>query len=207
MATDQTLKRAAQLLRQDCLREVGSDEVSQVATKLEAIAAQMGGLEVQKPPYTCKLCGAPSWVDPFDQEAPPDYCHESDHGEPPEQETQPVGDVIEAVHLVGFGRKDVGKDVRFDHSLPIGTELYTTPPDAAKRIAELEAELTEARKDAERYRWLRHGDNDEVVMQRGPVDMTYHWLPRRERLDAIIDAAIAKRPPTASPVDASKSQD
>ena len=90
MATDQTLKRAAQLLRQDCLREVGSDEVSQVATKLEAIAAQMGGLEVQKPAYTCRFCGAPSWLHPFDQEGPPDYCHESDHGEPPEQETQPV---------------------------------------------------------------------------------------------------------------------
>lgn len=60
------------------------------------------------------------------------------------------------------------------------------------RIAALEQQLEAARKDAERYRWLRHGDNDEVVMQRGPVDMTYHWLPRNERLDAIIDAAIAK---------------
>ena len=39
---NETLKRAAELLRQDCLREVGSDEVSQVATKLEALAAQMG---------------------------------------------------------------------------------------------------------------------------------------------------------------------
>ena len=63
-----------------------------------------------------------------------------------------------------------------------------------QRIAELEAELDEARKDAERYQWLRHGDNDEAVMQRGPVDMTYHWLPRRERLDAAIDAALAKEP-------------
>lgn len=31
-------------------------------------------------PYRCKFCGAPSWVDPSDQDAPPDYCHESDHG-------------------------------------------------------------------------------------------------------------------------------
>lgn len=52
----------------------------------QAIVEELG---VQKPPYTCKFCGAPSWVDPFDQEAPPDYCHESDHGEPPEQEAQP----------------------------------------------------------------------------------------------------------------------
>lgn len=33
-----------------------------------------------RPPYQCKFCGMPSWVDPSDQEAPPDYCHESDHG-------------------------------------------------------------------------------------------------------------------------------
>ena len=34
------------------------------------------------PPYRCIYCGAPSWVDPSDQCPPPDYCHESDHGEP-----------------------------------------------------------------------------------------------------------------------------
>jgi hypothetical protein len=33
-------------------------------------------------PFTCKFCGAPSWVDPADQAPPPDYCHESSHGEP-----------------------------------------------------------------------------------------------------------------------------
>lgn len=33
-------------------------------------------------PYRCKFCGAPSWYDPTDQTPPPDYCHESDHGEP-----------------------------------------------------------------------------------------------------------------------------
>ncbi len=36
----------------------------------------------KKPPYKCKFCGAPSWVDPSDQTPPPDYCHESDHGTP-----------------------------------------------------------------------------------------------------------------------------
>lgn len=34
------------------------------------------------PPYDCLFCGRPSWVDPSDQTPPPDYCHESDHGEP-----------------------------------------------------------------------------------------------------------------------------
>lgn len=33
-----------------------------------------------KAPFKCLFCGAPSYVDPSDQEAPPDYCHESDHG-------------------------------------------------------------------------------------------------------------------------------
>lgn len=48
-------------------------------------------------------------------------------------------------------------------------------------------------KDAERYRWLRHGDNDEAVLQRGPVDPSYVYLPRNEKLDATIDAAIAAK--------------
>ena len=38
-------------------------------------------MEMQgKPPFICKFCGAPSWVDPADQSPPADYCHESDHG-------------------------------------------------------------------------------------------------------------------------------
>ena len=32
------------------------------------------------PLHKCKYCGAASYVDPSDQEPPPDYCHESDHG-------------------------------------------------------------------------------------------------------------------------------
>lgn len=37
---------------------------------------------MKQPEHTCKYCGAPSYVDPSDQCPPPDYCHESDHGEP-----------------------------------------------------------------------------------------------------------------------------
>lgn len=33
-----------------------------------------------KAPFTCKYCGAPSFVDPSDQRQPPDYCHPEDHG-------------------------------------------------------------------------------------------------------------------------------
>lgn len=35
-----------------------------------------------KPPFTCIYCGAPSWIHPNDQERPPAYCHEEDHGFP-----------------------------------------------------------------------------------------------------------------------------
>lgn len=45
--------------------------------------------------------------------------------------------------------------------------------------------------DAARYRWLRHGDNDELVIQHGPVAPDYHWLPRNDRLDAMIDTHMA----------------
>ena len=41
-----------------------------------------GHLMSELAPYVCRFCGAPSWHDPSDQSPPPDYCHESDHGEP-----------------------------------------------------------------------------------------------------------------------------
>lgn len=41
----------------------------------------MPELEIS-PPHNCQFCGLPSWVDPSEQCPPPDYCHESDHGEP-----------------------------------------------------------------------------------------------------------------------------
>lgn len=58
--------------------------------------------------------------------------------------------------------------------------------------------LGEAVADAERYRWLRHGDNDERVMMTSvqdegcrPFDHRFDasWLLRNEKLDAAIDAA------------------
>ena len=45
-------------------------------------------------------------------------------------------------------------------------------------------------RDAARYRWLRHGDNDELVLQRGPIAMDYVYLPRNSKLDEMIDAAM-----------------
>jgi hypothetical protein len=52
-------------------------------------------------------------------------------------------------------------------------------------------EYTSIYKDAMRYRWLRHGDNDEKVIQHGPLADDFVYLPRNFKLDEMIDAAIA----------------
>ena len=62
----------------------------------------------------------------------------------------------------------------------------------------LKNELAEARRDAERYRWLREAQNDDigVVQGFGAVDVgstgvadTYERVLYRANLDAAIDAA------------------
>lgn len=42
-------------------------------------------------------------------------------------------------------------------------------------------------KDAARYRWIRHGDNDETVLC---GDCRGVYLPRNERLDEVIDVRM-----------------
>jgi len=55
--------------------------------------------------------------------------------------------------------------------------------------------LEAAAKDAERYRWLRHGDNDGICIEfadgLGGMYADQVWLLRGEKLDAVIDAGIA----------------
>ena len=69
-----------------------------------------------------------------------------------------------------------------------------TPHDAAL-IAALRNAAEELIRDARRYRWLKHGDNDEKVLCRGPVDMSHVYLLREQKLDAAIDAAISQEQP------------
>ena len=45
--------------------------------------------------------------------------------------------------------------------------------------------------DAERYRWLRQGDNDDHVIRHLSNDRGTVWLLRREALDTAIDAALS----------------
>jgi hypothetical protein len=64
------------------------------------------------------------------------------------------------------------------------------------RALELEAKLAAAEADAGRYRWLRHGDNDDIcirTMHEGDVTGPQFsaFLLRNKELDAAIDAAIA----------------
>lgn len=64
------------------------------------------------------------------------------------------------------------------------------------RIAELEQQLEEARKDAERYRWLRTQNWDEadlcvVAYPRNAVKLG-HDCPSLDRLDDAIDAAMTE---------------
>lgn len=72
------------------------------------------------------------------------------------------------------------------------SELCTLYGLAQAECKKLRAELDRANKDAGRYAWLRHGDNDEKVLCNGPVAKNYWYLPRNERLDAAIDAAMKK---------------
>ncbi len=49
--------------------------------------------------------------------------------------------------------------------------------------------LAVTNKNAQRYLWLRYGDNDELVLQQGMAG--YAHLPRNEKLDEMIDAHMA----------------
>jgi hypothetical protein len=49
-------------------------------------------------------------------------------------------------------------------------------------------------KDAARYRWLRHGDNDEAVIRMsGHKRNNYPFLLRNDELDAVIDAKMKEQ--------------
>jgi hypothetical protein len=61
------------------------------------------------------------------------------------------------------------------------------------QLAQANAELSSARKDAERYRWLRMNNSDDVLCYDTPGLDDSGWLPIAGRqLDAAIDAAIAR---------------
>lgn len=83
-------------------------------------------------------------------------------------------------------------------NLKTETQLRQEIEDAWKMIRQYQAALPALpalQKDAERYRWLRHGDNDDICIEFADgLDGMYAdqvWLLRGEKLDAVIDAGIA----------------
>jgi hypothetical protein len=63
---------------------------------------------------------------------------------------------------------------------------------AAEERDHLQAVVKDLRADAMRYRWLRHGDNDERILCSNPFaedDEPSMFLPRNAELDDAIDAA------------------
>jgi hypothetical protein len=72
--------------------------------------------------------------------------------------------------------------------------IRETDPDRFAKVdaplrARMHTEIAALRKDAERYRWLRHGDNDDHLIRR-PGVLTY--LVRGVALDDACDAGIAR---------------
>lgn len=65
----------------------------------------------------------------------------------------------------------------------IDGHAYGLRPGAARIVRE-------ALRDAGRYRWLRHGDNDDEVIRGDTYGLAF--LPRNAELDEAIDAAMAK---------------
>jgi len=59
---------------------------------------------------------------------------------------------------------------------------------------DLLARIHAAELDAARYRWLRHGDNDEDIIAYADDADPFSWLPRNKELDAAIDAAMKETP-------------
>lgn len=65
---------------------------------------------------------------------------------------------------------------------------YVEAQDA--QITKLKEQVESLKADAERYRWLRQGDNDELVMREYTGALVGWYLPRREILDEAIDMAL-----------------
>ena len=91
---------------------------------------------------------------------------------------------------------------KLEHQIYLGSYDWTRVDklmlDAARKLRRLAAENKALSKDAERYRWLRHGDNDEPCLkftQESRAGTNDAWLLRGHELDVAIDAAMQKETP------------
>jgi hypothetical protein len=102
---------------------------------------------------------------------------------------QPVGDFA----YVAYWATDGNPAQQDEHAELIADAVNGWQP-LHDEIERLQRELNEALKDAERYRWLRHGDNDEaVVRMSGNKRNNYPFLLRNDELDAVIDIKMKEQ--------------
>lgn len=75
------------------------------------------------------------------------------------------------------------------HGAPFHTHATNCPLIGIRMTPDQWCTLMGEDKDAVRYRWLRHGDNDEKVFIQGTA-----WMKRNDDLDTAIDAELLKEP-------------
>lgn len=110
-----------------------------------------------------------------------------------------IGDIVEhgTVEVL-----QIGEDAQSAEIAALKSDLreYMDAAQAeAKEVNRLNVEIEALRLDADRYRWLRHGDNDEKVLCNGPIKKDYWYLLRNEKLDCAIDEELRTNPASAQP--------
>jgi hypothetical protein len=112
-----------------------------------------------------------------------------------EHRKQLEAEVLEQCRINGMGAERelalMAKVERLEKRLEIDARTKYDGIDCRDAtIRELERENAELRKDAERYRWLRHADLEEASAK--------HWpngeVPEGDEFDGAIDAAMKDRP-------------
>ena len=96
--------------------------------------------------------------------------------------TQPIRDALAAIESADSYREDKEAVCNFHDAL--------TRPIVTALLARFDA----AELDAARYRWLRHGDNDEKIIAYADDADKFSWLPRNKELDDAIDEAMKGKP-------------
>lgn len=116
-----------------------------------------------EPPFKCRYCGAPSWVDPSDQVTPPTFCHESDHGSP-ELCAEPEGAPL----------KDEGKE---DAPAKTGLDMLFEAYDYGQFADDFDQPLAKPIRAAIRGMLSRQRVMDGMAAQRAAQDETSITVP------------------------------
>ena len=104
-------------------------------------------------------------------------------------------DVVGAEHVAPLGTQETTRGQMWLRDAEFIAAARDAVPALLSEIAALAAEVERLRTDTARYEWLRHGDNDEALLQHNGAerDRPTMWLLRNDRLDTAIDAAVADK--------------